>query len=164
MDRNWQDREHLFHGIEHLVLLFLVGFVLLQSVYLSGSEPVEVVDGGDPFVIIPPADEFTVHSGDMVEFPWMIVNAQNRSTEVHGGVQVDWEQELDQTGDLPPGITAMAGAVERPVATTTLRSGDHRQYVHRFMAPNDPGTYRITLVAADNSHNVTETVEMQVTH
>ncbi len=158
---HWRDREYMFHGMEHVIVVLLVAAVLLQASDLS--EPVdEDVASGAPFVIIPPTDAFTVQPGEPVEFPWMVVNTQNRTVQVRSGMQVDWGQDLDPSHGLPPGMTAMVGGDSRFASVVSLDSGEHRQYRQRFRAPTEPGEYRITLFARTKQGDVTETVFMTV--
>jgi hypothetical protein len=121
MSYHWEEREFLFHGLEHLVVILLLGAVLLQA-----SQTVETpVETGDPVVIVPATDAFTAVPGQRVTFPWLVVNADNRDIRVRSGISFDWERDLDEE-TLPGGVTALVGRAQ-PVSTSLLGPGDHRQ-------------------------------------
>ncbi len=159
MAGRWRDRDHVFHEMEHVVLIILVGVVLVQAAMMTGEEA-----GGDSgvLVIIPSAEEFSVGPGTVIEYPWLVVNAKNHSTHVTIRVQMDWERELERDGRLPPGVTAMTVADPFFVASRDMGSGEHQQFLHRFRTPERPGEYRLTIIAETEQQRVNETVRMIV--
>lgn len=159
MARHWEEREFLFHGLEHLAVILLLGVVLFQASQ-TVEEPVET---GDPVVIVPATDAFTARPGQAVRLPWLVVNAENRDIRVRSGISFDWERDLDDEEELPGGVTALVVAPQQTSASS-LAPGDHRQYEYRFRAPPSAGEYRITLVAESEGQTVTRPVRMAVSH
>jgi hypothetical protein len=152
--RNWW-----LHESEHLLVVALLVVVLLQAGQMTGGD---AGIGGNPLIIVPGQDAFTVGAGETVRYPWLVVNRADRSIRVKSGLGLEWRTGTHNvSATAPDGMTALL--VEPSSAeTTALEPGDHRTYRYTFTAPERPGRYTITLVAVGNGANVRETVAMRV--
>lgn len=146
------------HELEHVVVLVLLSVVLLQATQLTEKQD----SVGDPVVIVPPADAFTVYAGQEVNFPWLVVNKRDEPLRVESVVSLSWNRPLkhDDTGPVRS-LTALITKSDY-ASISSLNPGDHKQFRYAFNAPNKPGEYVITIQVKSGEDAVLRDVAMSV--
>lgn len=149
-------REWWFHESEHVLVVLLLVVVLFQA-----SQVVDTpLSESEPVVIVPATEAFTVPAGQVVTFPWLVVNRLTEPVSVESGIILDWKS-ADPDEDRPGSVTAL---IVKPAYAelASIGSGEHRQYRYQFTAPEYPGDYTLTVTAEVEQERVEKDVLMRV--
>lgn len=151
-------RDWWIHESEHVLVIILLMVVLFQATQIAAEEG---ASAGDPVVIVPPSESFTVYSEQTVNFPWLVVNRLDEPLRVKSGISLEWET-LQRTEDgLPDSLTAFL-VKPRYIDIASLSPGAHKEYAYTFTAPDEPGRYVITIAVEGDGTIVEKTVQMRV--